>query len=324
MLALGALACEAAFSLIALPLLASLGPAAVSTYACLFATLLLLVAGVVVNGEGAVPLPTGQEAAALGYLAVMVTAAGFTLWYASIERLGVDRAGLFAGVMPVSALSTAAAIGASELTWVRLLGAVAVGAGVMAGMAKTSSGTLGPPLAPRRIVVLRGAGRRASLLLVGEKKLLQQVGEVFLFFARQRREQAALVGEVLGGHVVDQLPPLRRQRDDNGATVGRIERSLDQPFALETLEPLGHGAGSAHESAVEARGGERIGSAASSETGEDVPVGPAEVVRGEELSQALIDEAGGAAEAGDHRDGRGIEVGALARPLGADPVDVVG
>ena len=143
MLSLGALACEAAFSLVAAPLLASLGPRAVSTYACLFATPLLFLAAVVVDREHAVPLPSGEEAAALLYLAVMVTATGFALWYASIERLGVDRAGLFAGVMPISALVTAAAIGASELTSVRLLGTIAVGAGVLAGVsaARTRVGT---------------------------------------------------------------------------------------------------------------------------------------------------------------------------------------
>lgn len=139
-LALGALACEAAFSLVAVPLVASVGPAAVSTYACLFATPLLLLAAVALDGSGALPLPTGEEAAALVYLAVVVTATGFALWYASIERLGVDRAGLFAGVMPVSALLTAAAIGASELTSVRLLGTLVVGAGVTAGVTAVGPG----------------------------------------------------------------------------------------------------------------------------------------------------------------------------------------
>ncbi len=111
------------------------------------------------------PLPTGEEAAALGYVAVMVTAAGFTLWYRSIERVGVDRAGLFAGLMPVSALLTAAAIGASELTLVRLLGAIAVGAGVVAGVSSTGCG----PAQERLARFLRGrvsspSGARGGVL----------------------------------------------------------------------------------------------------------------------------------------------------------------
>jgi hypothetical protein len=44
-LSLGALACEAAFTLLAVPLIASLGARSVSAYACLLAVPLLLVAG---------------------------------------------------------------------------------------------------------------------------------------------------------------------------------------------------------------------------------------------------------------------------------------
>ena len=133
-LSLGALACEAAFSLLAVPMLASLGPRAVSAYACLFAVPLLVFPGLALNGRAALPLPSIAEAIALGYLAAVVTALAFVLWYFSIERLGVERAGLFAGVLPVSALLSAASIGASDVTPLRLLGAVAVGAGVTAGL----------------------------------------------------------------------------------------------------------------------------------------------------------------------------------------------
>jgi drug/metabolite transporter (DMT)-like permease len=133
-LSLGALACEAAFSLLAVPLLRSLGPLAVSTYACLFAAPMLLVSGLLLDGAAALPLPSAEEAAALGYLAAMVTAVGFVLWYSGVERLGVERAGLFAGILPVSALLSAAALGVSAITPLRLVGALVVGAGMTAGM----------------------------------------------------------------------------------------------------------------------------------------------------------------------------------------------
>lgn len=133
-LSLGALACEAAFSLLAVPLLTSLGPRAVSTYACLLAAPMLLAFGLLLDGAAVLPLPSLEEAAALVYLAAMVTAAGFVLWYSGIDRLGVERAGLFAGILPVSALLSAAALGSSELTPLRLVGALVVGVGVTAGM----------------------------------------------------------------------------------------------------------------------------------------------------------------------------------------------
>jgi drug/metabolite transporter (DMT)-like permease len=133
-LSLGALACEAAFTLLAVPLLGSLGPAAVSTYSCLLAAPMLGALGLAVDGSGALRMPTVDETVALGYLAALVTAVGFVLWYAGVERLGAERAGLLAGVMPVAALLSAAAIGASELTLLPLLGALVVGAGVTAGL----------------------------------------------------------------------------------------------------------------------------------------------------------------------------------------------
>jgi drug/metabolite transporter (DMT)-like permease len=132
--ALGALACEAAFSLLAVPLLLSLGPRGVSAYACLFAVPLLVVFAFALDGAQAFPLPSGREAAALAHLAVLVTALGFVLWYSGLARLDVERGGLLTGLVPMSALVSAWTIGASAITPLRLLGALTVGAGVAAGI----------------------------------------------------------------------------------------------------------------------------------------------------------------------------------------------
>src|SRR5918997_2783836 len=64
--ALGALACEAAFSLLAAPLLRPLGPVAVSAWAAILAVPILLVAGVAIDGpSGFLEGPTAGEALAL-------------------------------------------------------------------------------------------------------------------------------------------------------------------------------------------------------------------------------------------------------------------
>jgi drug/metabolite transporter (DMT)-like permease len=143
-LSLGALGCEAAFSLLAVPLLRSLGPRAVSTYACLFAAPMLLGFGLLLDGSAALPLPSPEGGAALAYLAAMVTATGFVLWYSAVERLGIERAGLFGGILPVSALLSAAALGISAITPLRLVGALVVGAGVTAGVAGRESDVAKP------------------------------------------------------------------------------------------------------------------------------------------------------------------------------------
>ena len=85
------------------------------------------------------------EAAALAYLAVVVTALAFVWWYTAVHRLGAERAGLFSGVLPVSALLAAAALGSSTLTLSRLAGVLAVALGITAGLAlaKPASGAGG-------------------------------------------------------------------------------------------------------------------------------------------------------------------------------------
>ena len=103
--ALGALACEAAFSLLAAPLLAPLGPVAVSAWAALLAVPMLLATGLALDGpDGLLRVPTAGEALGLAWLAVGVTAIAFVLWYSAVQALGVERAGLLTGVLPVSAL----------------------------------------------------------------------------------------------------------------------------------------------------------------------------------------------------------------------------
>jgi drug/metabolite transporter (DMT)-like permease len=154
-LALGALGCEAAFSLLAVPHLKRLGPLAVSTYACLFAVPMLALWSLLSEGPS-LPVPDAGQAAALAYLAVGVTVLGFISWYSAVGLLGVERAGLFSGVLPVSALVFSAALGVAELTPERL-GAVAVVAiGVTLGV-RGGARRVGHPSRPRLRTSASGA-----------------------------------------------------------------------------------------------------------------------------------------------------------------------
>ena len=133
--ALGALACEAAFSLLAAPLLKPLGPVAVSAWAAILAVPMLLAIGLVADGpENLLRVPTVGEALGLAWLAVAVTAVAFVLWYSAVRALGVEVTGLLTGVLPVSALVVAAVLGRADLTAGRLAGATLVGAGIAAGL----------------------------------------------------------------------------------------------------------------------------------------------------------------------------------------------
>jgi drug/metabolite transporter (DMT)-like permease len=133
LLALGALACEAAFSLLAIPHLSRLGPLGVSAYACLFAVPLLVAWTLVADGF-TLPAPDAEQAAAIVYLGLGVTVCGFLCWYSAVGLLGVERAGLFSGVLPVSALVVSAVLGVAEITPERLLAVAVVAGGVTLGV----------------------------------------------------------------------------------------------------------------------------------------------------------------------------------------------
>ncbi|MER5865548.1 EamA family transporter [Kitasatospora sp. NPDC002040] len=132
--ALGALACECCFSLLAVGLLPALGPRRLSGLACLAAAPMLGLAAAVTDGTDALRVPTLTEGLALAYLTLVVTALAFFLWYAGIGLLGVDRAGLFAGIIPLTAVLLGPVLGTGRLEPTAVLGSLMVGAAVLYGV----------------------------------------------------------------------------------------------------------------------------------------------------------------------------------------------
>nr|WP_179816125.1 DMT family transporter [Allostreptomyces psammosilenae] len=128
-----ALAGEVAFALVAVPLLPPLGPLRLSALACWLAAAEAAVLGVLVDGAAVLRLPTGVETAALAWQAVVVTVVGFVFWYAGVQRIGAERAGLFSGLIPVSAVLAAPLVGTGTLGPAQVVGGVLVALGVCAG-----------------------------------------------------------------------------------------------------------------------------------------------------------------------------------------------
>jgi drug/metabolite transporter (DMT)-like permease len=131
---LGALACEVAFSLLAIPLLPKLGAIRVSAYSVTLAVPMLLVIGVGVEGAGMFPVPTTAQLLGLAYLSVVVTTVAFFLWYSALPRLGPAVAGLFAGMIPIGAITTGVVLGVATPTGPDLLGAGLVITGIVIGL----------------------------------------------------------------------------------------------------------------------------------------------------------------------------------------------
>lgn len=138
LLALGALAGEVAFSLLAVPLLPKLGALRVAAYPTALSVPILIAASMVLEGTGALRVPTQSEAVAFAYLGVIVTAVAFFLWYSALRRLGPSNAGLFAGLVPVGALISTIALGIGEIRPAHVGGALLVAVGVAIGMSRPS------------------------------------------------------------------------------------------------------------------------------------------------------------------------------------------
>lgn len=128
------LLCEVAFTLLAVPVLGRLGPVAVSLHAVWIAAVALAVLGVIVEGPQAVGMLRPVDLLAVVHLAVVVTALAFVLWYSAVGRLGAGRAGLFAGVVPVTAAVGGVLLGGPVPTVAVWVGTIVVAAGLVVGL----------------------------------------------------------------------------------------------------------------------------------------------------------------------------------------------
>jgi drug/metabolite transporter (DMT)-like permease len=131
--AAGILLCEVLFTLLAVPLLKKITPMQLSASACLVAVPMLASAAVLEPGP-VIKLPSLTEGLALLYMAVFTTAVAFLLWYDGVVRLGADRAGLFAGVMPVAGYAAGLALSTSAWSPTALTGVLLSALGVTLGM----------------------------------------------------------------------------------------------------------------------------------------------------------------------------------------------
>ena len=144
-----ALACESAFTLLAVPVLPRHGGWGVSAHSTWMGAIMLVALSAVTEGPGAVARLTATDWAAMGYLAVM-TAVAFVLWYSAVAALGAGPMGLLTGVAPVAAALAGLLAGSSlpgPLVW---LGMLIVVAGLVAGLRARPAGAARPRGGPRQ------------------------------------------------------------------------------------------------------------------------------------------------------------------------------
>ena len=101
--ALTVFVCEVGFTLLALPVLGRHGPIGVSVHSTWIAAAMFAVLAAGTEGLWAITGFDIADVAAIGYLALGVTAVAFILWYSCVSALGTGRAGLLTGIAPVAA-----------------------------------------------------------------------------------------------------------------------------------------------------------------------------------------------------------------------------
>jgi drug/metabolite transporter (DMT)-like permease len=128
------LACEVGFTLLAVPVLGRLGPWGVSVHTCWIAAVVFGGLGLAVEGPtAALDLRTGHLLA-IAYLAVLVTATAFVLWYSAVRGLGSARAGLLTGVAPVAATGAGVLLGGPAPGLLAVAGVLLVACGAAVGL----------------------------------------------------------------------------------------------------------------------------------------------------------------------------------------------
>lgn len=130
---LAALAGEVGFTVLAVPVLRILGPKLLTAVVCAVGAAEAALLGLLVDGAGFVRMPTGVEAGALVWQAVLATVVGFVLFYMGVQRIGVERATLFTGAIPVAAALSAALVAGAAFGLPQAAGSLLVGAGAALG-----------------------------------------------------------------------------------------------------------------------------------------------------------------------------------------------
>lgn len=134
------LATEVAFTLLAVPVLGRLGPWAVSLHATWIGAVAFAVLGLAVDGPAAVLTLRADDLLAAVHLAVVVTALAFVLWYSAVRRIGAGPAGLFTGVVPVTAAVGGVLLGGPVPPGAVWVGTAVVALGLALGSVARSGG----------------------------------------------------------------------------------------------------------------------------------------------------------------------------------------
>lgn len=128
-----ALVGEVGFTVLAVPVLRLLGPKLLTAAVCGMGAVEATLVGIAVDGADFVRIPTAVETSALVWQAALATVVGFVLFYMGVQRIGMERATLYTGAIPVAAALSAALVAGAAFGLPQAAGGLLVGAGAALG-----------------------------------------------------------------------------------------------------------------------------------------------------------------------------------------------
>jgi drug/metabolite transporter (DMT)-like permease len=129
--ALGTLVADLIFTLAAAPMLTRLGPITVAAATCTLAVPMFAVLAAATGEIRTWRTPTIQEAHAIAFLGVILTAVCFVLWFTGLRNAGTSKAGTTIGIIPVAALTVASIHTGTTPTPAQATAVAVVAAGLM-------------------------------------------------------------------------------------------------------------------------------------------------------------------------------------------------
>src|SRR5215207_7384374 len=157
----------------------------------------------------------------------------------------------------------------------------------------------------------------------GDQEGAEETGQLGAVPLGQVVEQRPLGVQQGAEGAVDAGPALRREADDDAATVVRVWIPLHEPPRGQPVHAVGHRAAGHQRLAQQAAGRQLVRRPGTAQGREDVELPQLDLVRGEGVPAGLVEVPGQAGDPAEDGDGREVEVRPLARPGLAEVVDVV-
>ena len=177
------------------------------------------------------------------------------------------------------------------------------------------------PQARRLGALVYRTGRVELSERLRKEQLAQQASKRSTLSRGECAEKLLLVRKVRDHSRVDGLLPCPRKGDERATSIAGIRKAFDQTQSLDPIDPVGHRARREHDGVDQARGTHLVWGPRSDESCQHLELAERDAVAIEDRCEACRLEQVEPRNALQDMGHRHIQLGALAIPLGNNPID---